>query len=101
VHDNPQLAMIAFGVGIAALLWVFRRTLLRARLLNHDPDEQSYALRKRSAGLAIDDISAREWLQTYRRALLIPRAGNGLTPDQQAQLASISRWQQEHARRGT
>lgn len=96
---NPQLSALAFGIGIVALLWVFRRTVARLARLKRDPDEQSYRVRSRSAGLLIDEISAREWLKKDRAALQIPRAGVELTAVEHAALARISTMQAATGRR--
>jgi len=91
--------MACFAIGVAALLWVFRRTIQRARNPIDANDVGSFNARFITAGSEIDDISAREWLATWRRAMKFERGAPALSTAQQAHLAQLSAWQS--TRRGT
>ena len=99
VETNPQLSALAFAIGVVALLWVFRRTVKRLANLKHDPDEQSFKLRARSAGLLISAISGREWLRKSRSALRLQRYAPGMSAAQRETLRRISTWQAAAQRR--
>jgi hypothetical protein len=96
-HHQQQLAAACFAVGVAALLWVFRRTLLRSRGPG-GRDDITLRTRHLAAGAEIDEISAREWLHTWRSALKFQRGAAALTPEQQQWLAGLSAWQAGHRR---
>jgi hypothetical protein len=98
VEHNSQLAALFFAVGIVALLWVFRRTLLRTRQPGDNRDALAYRSRHLAAGIEIDEISAREWLATWRNALKFQRGAAELTARQQGHLAALTAWQLSHLR---
>jgi hypothetical protein len=91
VPHQSQLATLFFALGIVALLWVFRRTLLRSR----GPglrDANAFATRRLTAEAEIDEISAREWLSKWRNALKFERL-SPISSQQQLQLDQITQWQ--------
>ena len=98
MQHSTQLAAAAFAIGIVALLWVFRRTLLRARHPSDGQDVGSFRTRALTAEAAIDEISAREWLVTWRSALKFHRGAEMLTAQQQQLLANLTVWQNSHRR---
>lgn len=99
METNLQLSALAFALGIVALIWVLRRTMLRLGRLPLDPDKLSYRLRKLSALKLIDGITAREQFEKYRSAVKLQRGQPALNAAEQAMLAGITRWQESMQRR--
>lgn len=99
VETNPQLSAVAFAVGIVALLWVLRRTLLRVNVKAMDPDKLSFRLRALAALRQIDIISDRVHFERSRRAVRFFRTQTSFTISQRELLASV-RARQQSVRRG-
>jgi len=71
------LSAVCFGVGLIALLWVFRRTIIIRRRQKRD-DVVSKKQRSVDAHKRIEEIDARDWKSKYDRSVKLPR---GQAPD--------------------
>jgi len=84
---------VFFGVGISALLWVFRRMILLRRRASGDPSERQYQARRAKAQELIGEIEKRAWLKSYEQAIKINR-GRPLPPEQRRLLENLTTYQQ-------
>lgn len=87
------LAALSFGIGIVALLFVFRRTSLqRRRGIHQQPDRQRRETSRRAKD-EIAGIESREQYDRYKRADKFPRDGSELNTKQQASLDALRAYQ--------
>jgi len=87
---------VFFGIGISALLWVFRRMILLKRRAGENSDGQ-HQLRRAKARELIGEIEERAWLNRYRHAIKISR-DRPLPPAQREVLRHLTMHQQARSR---
>jgi len=87
------LSAVCFGVGLIALLWVFRRTIIIRRRQRRD-DVEKVKHRNVEAHQMIKEIDARDWKTKYDRSIKLPR---NQQPDaeQRRKLGDIAARQQQ------
>ena len=94
ISATAALAGLCYGLGILALLWVFRRSIMRQRRLKK---ESPVPGRQRQHGVVarseIEGIEGRYWLSRYRQAQKFARLAPPSDP-QQRFLAAVSAVQQ-------
>jgi hypothetical protein len=87
--DYGVLAALSFGIGIIALLYVFRRTSLQRRRGNRQLTDRQLRETSRRAKNEIAGIENREQYERQRQAEKFPRDGRELSPQQQAALDAL------------
>jgi hypothetical protein len=83
------LGALSFGIGIIALLYVFRRTSLQRRRGIHQHPDHQHSETSRRAKDEIAGIENREQYERHRQAEKFPRDGSELSPQQQASLDAL------------
>lgn len=97
ISATSALAGLCYGLGILALLWVFRRSILRQRRLKKaSPTAGKQRQRSVVARSEIEGIEGRYWLSRYRQAQKFARRALPSEP-QQRFLTAVSAAQ--HKRR--
>ena len=81
--------VLSFGIGIFALLYVFRRTSLLRRRGNRQLADHQLRETSRRAKDEIAGIESREQFERYQQAAKFPRDGRELSPQQQAALDTL------------
>lgn len=79
--------MVFFGLGIVALLYVWRRTVIAARGSHVSPDCTS--ARSSHAHQLIEQIEGAEWMAKRSGAMLLPRASTSLQEDARQRLRGL------------
>jgi hypothetical protein len=84
---------VFFGIGLSALLWVFRRMILLRRRGAGDAIARQYRAQRDKAREQIGEIDERAWLSSYRQAAKICRE-RPLSPAQRRLLKELTARQQ-------
>jgi hypothetical protein len=88
------LPFVLFSIGVIALFFVYRRSLLKLKQRDRSND-QSLRARAHEAQGRIGEITAREWLRRHQRALRVDRSGAWPPPQVLAALSRISGYQRQ------
>ena len=84
---------VCFAIGIGALLWVFRRSILLRRRAARRPENQRGKQLAAQARRTIDAIDSRTWLNHYKRAVKFQR-GQPVSPENRRFLREMTQYQQ-------
>ncbi|MBN2081361.1 hypothetical protein JW859_04045 [bacterium] len=72
LFSGGLVSAVCFGIGLIALLWVFRRTIIIRRRQMRD-DRVNAKRSSDEAHQLIKEIDARDWKAKYDRSIKLPR----------------------------